>query len=68
MSKTRWGTGYFTSKAAAVAYFAAQNIDREGVEEKLRKGEIKIGFPPLKDGQRAVVIDEGKRYAIEEED
>jgi hypothetical protein len=67
MSKTRWGTGCFTSREAAVLYYAAQNIDKEGVAEKIRRGEIKIGFPPLKEGQRAVVIDDGKRYAIEEE-
>ena len=67
MSKTRWGTGYFTSKEAAVSYFSMQNIDQQGVEDKLRRGEIRVGYPPLKAGQRAVVIDDGKRFAIEEE-
>jgi hypothetical protein len=37
MSKTQWGTGYFTSKEAAVLYYSAQNIDREGVERGLRR-------------------------------
>jgi len=68
MSTTRWGTGYFTSKEAAVQYYAMQNIDGAAVEQKIRNGEIKVGYyPPLKVGQRAVVIDDGKRYAIEEE-
>ena len=64
---TQVGTSYFRSKAGAVAYYR----DYEGsnakaaVERKLREGQIHIGPPPLKPGQRAYLIDGGLRYAVE---
>lgn len=68
---TRWGTSYFVSKNAAVLYYMPYegsdwNDALTAVENKLDAGEIHIGKPELKEGQRLVVIDEGTRYAIEE--
>jgi hypothetical protein len=62
------GTNYFLSFAAAVRYYR----DYHGndacivVPQKLRDGEIHIGRPILKPGQRLVLIDNGTRYAIED--
>ncbi len=61
-----YGTSYFVSKSAAVRYYR----DYEGsdaaraVERKLREGEIHIGKPTLKAGERLTTLDGGKRYAI----
>lgn len=69
---TRWGTSYFVSKLAACSYYqtampaANYNEVLDGVNDKLNAGEIHIGKPELREGQRLVVIDEGTRYAIEE--
>jgi hypothetical protein len=62
------GTSYFVSKAAAVRYYTPYGYDnpREAVERKLAEGEIHIGKPEIKDGQRLLVVDEGTRYAIED--
>ena len=62
----QFGTCYFVSKRAAMRYYIRQNphttmID---VERKLAGGEIHIGRPPLKTGQRLAVIDRHTRYAI----
>jgi len=64
----RYGTSHFVSHAAAVRYYR----DYEGadasraVQRKLAAGEIHIGKPRLKPGERLHVIDSGTRYAIEE--
>lgn len=64
---TRIGTPYFVSLAHAIAYYRPYGYDdvRAAVQRKLAEGEIHLGAPPLKAGERLTLIDEGKRYAIE---
>lgn len=67
---TRIGTSYFVDEAAARKYYRPytsypMNMYKF-VEAKIAAGEIHIGKPPLKSGERLIVIDEGTRYAIEE--
>jgi hypothetical protein len=61
------GTSYFVSKQAAIRYYqpAEYPVAAEAVEDKLARGEIHIGKPDLKPGQRLTIID-GGRYAIED--
>jgi len=57
------GTNYFVSKNAAIRYWSHWEDAEDIVEHKLSIGELFIGEPPLKPGERLVVIDSG-RYAI----
>ncbi len=63
-----WGTSYFVSRSAAERYYKSQGYDdaKETVRDKIRSGDIHIGRPPVKAGQRVITVDGGKRYAIEE--
>lgn len=60
------GTSYFVSKAAAVRYYAYEGATEATIERKLAEGLIHIGKPPLQNGQRLTVIDDGTRYAVED--
>lgn len=62
----RWGTSYFVSHEAARRYYRATHPHDDTVNRKLAEGEIHIGKPPLKDGQRLSVIPDEGRYQIEE--
>ena len=63
----RYGTSYFVSRAAAGRYYSAYEDDAaRAVARKLADGEIHIGKPPLKPGQRLSVIPGEGRYQIEE--
>jgi hypothetical protein len=62
------GTAYFPTLAHAARYYhpyGYANV-RETVLRKVHEGEIHIGAPQLKPGQRLILIDDGNRYAIEE--
>lgn len=67
---TSWGTSHFVSHSAAVRYYrdyeGSTAEARKAVDRKLREGEIHIGKPVLKPGQRLSMIDSGTRYAIHE--
>jgi hypothetical protein len=64
---SRWGTSHFVSRRAAVRYYSDYEDDAEhAVERKLAAGEIHIGPPDLKPGQRLEHCDDGTRYAIVE--
>lgn len=67
---TRIGTSHFVSMDKAIKYYRSYaRMYAEVVrliERKLAEGEIHLGLPEVKAGQRVVVIDEGTRYAIEE--
>lgn len=65
---TRFGTSYFITKSAAIRYYRPYGYDdpKAAVERKLREGEIHIGRPPLKAGQRAQIISGEGRYEIVE--
>lgn len=60
------GTNHFVSKYHATKYYTEQGIDVEGVEQKIREGEIKLGMPAIKPGEKIVLIDRNTRYAIED--
>jgi hypothetical protein len=63
----RVGTAYFVSTELAAQYYRDYDgLDGyETVRNKLDDGEIHIGKPPIKSGERIVIIDNGTRYAIE---
>lgn len=62
------GTSYFPNLNAAQMYYrvtegVTYDIAGEIVQEKIKSGEIHIGKPPLKPGQKLFVRD--NRYFIE---
>lgn len=61
-----FGTCYFRSKQDAVRYYATYREDAQSVEGKIRRGEIKIGKPPLREGQCLAIDKEEGRYIIQE--
>ena len=63
------GTSHFESEQAAVNYYYyCSDYDKDtvgrDVMDKIRKGEITIGPPELKDGERLEIIKGEGRYAI----
>lgn len=60
------GTSHFVSFTAACEYYADYGYDAADVQKKIDAGEIFIGLPPRRDGQKLSIIDNGTRYAIEE--
>jgi hypothetical protein len=66
------GTNNFVSFWKAVAYYSrpvpassSRDIIQE-VKDKIAEGDIVIGEPELRPGERLIVIDNYTRYAIEE--
>jgi hypothetical protein len=59
------GTAYFVNEAAAIKYYAKQEVDEESVEEYIKEGLIIIGKPEEKEGTK-IVIDEQGRYWLNE--
>ena len=65
-----YGTSYFQSMVAAVRYYCDYEPGCTWrqvaaiVEEKVQRGEIHIGKPPLKDGETCFLIDSGTRWAV----
>lgn len=65
------GTSHFVSFTKACDYYKEYNaygtpaeVER-AVRSKIADGEIAIGQPTLKPGERLLLIDDGCRYAIE---
>jgi hypothetical protein len=65
---TTYGTAHFVTFDRAVAYYRAYVPlgTRAYVRKKVNEGEIHIGAPRLKPGQRLMFIDNATRYAITE--
>lgn len=61
----RVGTSYFTSKPAAVLYYAYEGAMEADIDRKIEEGLIHIGKPPLKPGELLSTIDNHARYATE---
>lgn len=62
----RWGTSYFVGREAAERYYGQFYGDpATAVTRKIAEGEIHIGKPPLKPGERLTVIPGEGRYMIE---
>ncbi len=59
----RIGTAHFVSFAAAMRYY---ETSIPGINDKLEAGEIFIGPPNLKPGEKLSVIPGEGRYQIEE--
>ena len=61
-----YGTSHFVSLEAAIAYYLPYHypITREAVSRKVSEGEINIGPPVLKPGERLTLIDSNRRYKI----
>jgi hypothetical protein len=67
---TTIGTSHFVSLDAAIRYYSDYDYDdvKGAVARKIAEGEISIGKPDLKPGERLTLVDEGKRYAIVQKD
>lgn len=60
------GTSYFTSLYDAQRYYSDYTSNSvDAVARKLMNGEIHLGKPNLRTGEKLLVIDNGCRYAIE---
>jgi hypothetical protein len=69
MKKRNWisyGTSYFRSVVHAEFYYRSQfgEATRDVVADKLKNGEIHLGYPPLQAGDTCFLIDNGTRWAI----
>lgn len=62
----RIGTSYFPHINAARRYYAPYGFDNEGVYAKIKAGEIHIGKPDVKAGQRVYLNESEGRYFIED--
>lgn len=60
------GTSHYRSLQAAISYYLNYGYTRDDVADKVVSGEITIGEPKLKPGQRLVLLDNRARYGIEE--
>lgn len=60
------GTSHFLSRTAAMRYYSGYGYDDLGatVDRKLADGEIHIGKPEIKSGERLSLIDGFTRWAI----
>lgn len=62
------GTSYFVSKTCANRYYQRHGgFSPQAVTRKIQRGEIHIGKPTLKPGERLELIDNNCRYAIIDE-
>ena len=59
------GTCYFTSERAAIRFYRSYGLPADYALQKLALGEIFIGEPPVTGNERAVLVDDGARWAIE---
>ena len=66
---TRWGTSHFVSYEKAVAYYSGYGYSntQTAVDRKLSDGEIHIGPPTAKAGQKVTLEPQEGRYWIEDE-
>lgn len=61
-----YGTSYFRSLMHAVWYYEKQygKAALIYVPDMIRDGAIHVGMPPLKQGERCYLIDNGCRWAV----
>ena len=60
------GTSYFINLQAAYRYYAPYGDSHAAVDRKIVEGQIHIGRPAAKDGERLTLIDGGTRWAVVE--
>lgn len=62
------GTSHFPTLHCAIRYYmpyeGSYKETKPVVERKLDEGQIHLGKPAIKPGQKLILIDEGTRYAI----
>jgi hypothetical protein len=66
---TRMGTCHFPTKADASAYYQPYGFGPKDIDCKIADGEIRIGPPPAREGERIVIRNDqpGNRYYYIEE-
>lgn len=73
---TVWGTSYFVSHQDAIEYYMAyeygtpmerRKLATDAVRTKLDSGSIHLGVPHLKNGEKLVRLNGGRRYGIVED-
>ena len=62
--KTKIGTSHFETLEAATRYYSWYELTWYEVQEKIDNGEIHIGPPSIKPGER-LLVDKDGRYFIE---
>lgn len=62
---TRTGTSHFVSLADAIRYYRPYGTDKKAVLAKIEAGEIHLGKPLLKPGQKLLIDRSEGRYIIE---
>lgn len=62
----RTGTSHFVNLQAAIAYYQPYGSDSWEVNRKIKNGEISIGPPVLKSGQKLLIDQTEGRYFIED--
>lgn len=62
------GTSHFKDRDTAIRYYSDYEVDPvSAVNLKLAEGEISLGEPALKAGQKLILLDDGTRYGVVEE-
>jgi hypothetical protein len=63
------GTCHFVNRPAALRYYTDYRYDNvvRAVDRKLREGEIHLGPPEVKKGERLFVNDEGRYCVVSKE-
>lgn len=59
------GTCHFINLTAAIRYYADYGYSQQDVNRKLLAGDIRIGHPELKPGERLLLDRAEGRYKIE---
>lgn len=60
-----YGTNHFSNMAAAFGYYGRQGFTRAAVMDKIESGDVCIGRPDLKLGERCTLNRAEGRYFIE---
>lgn len=60
---TSTGTSHFFDMTSCLAYYKKLGYDAREVKEMVKKGEISIGRPKLKEGE-TLCLDKDNRYII----
>lgn len=61
------GTSYFLNRYRANKYYNQYGYSAQDVEDKIEKGEIFIGKPPLNPGEVLILNPKEGRYFIQRE-
>jgi len=62
------GTNHFVDRLSLIRYYSKQGFCLGEINEKLERGEIKIGKPKIKDKETLEIIPDEGRYFIKSEE